>query len=135
MAGYSQHIDLSIRKHKWYSRDNPHGWKVGAINCPDDELDEKEKYYIKLYADNGYQLRNVSLGGQSAGRDMINETKSRKGYHDGLRQGKLTLARDLRSIIDKHLIVSLKPEKQQNRVSQKALEKFNKLLDEENYKE
>lgn len=130
MVGFQQHIDLSIRKHKLYSEDNPYGWKVGCKNIPDNELDEAEQYYIKLYAEKGYQLRNISLGGQCEGRNMINETKPAKGYHDGLKQGRKNMAKELSHIIDTHLTVSLKPEKQNNKVSRRAFEKFNELLEE-----
>lgn len=135
MVGYKQHIDLSIRKHGLYSEDNPTGWKVVAINVPDSELDEKEQHYIKLYASQGYQLRNVSLGGQGQGRNMINETKPSKGYRDGIQAGKKALARELSHIIDKHLTVDLKPDKKANKVSQRAFEKFGELLDERSYEE
>ena len=64
LVGYEQHIDLSLRKHKLYSENNPYGWRVEFLNFPESQLDEKEKYYIKLYANKGYQLRNVSIGGQ-----------------------------------------------------------------------
>ena len=50
-----------------------------------------------------------------------------------IQQGKKTLARELKHIIDTHLKVSIKPEKANNKVSIKALEKFNDLLNEENY--
>lgn len=133
MAGYTQHIDLSLKKHKLYSEDNPYGWRVEFLNFPDSELDEKEQYYIKQYALKGYQLRNVSLGGQGQGRNMINETKPGKGYRDGIKSGKKSLAKELSHIIDTHLTVTLKPEKANNKVSIKALEKFNELLDEKNY--
>lgn len=131
LVGFSQHIDLSLRKHKLYSEDNPYGWRVEFLNFPPRMLDEKEKEFIKKYADAGYQLRNVSVGGQGENRDagQIGERKSAKGYYDGLAQGRLNLARELSHIIDKHLIVSLKPEKSNNKVSQKALEKFNGLLE------
>lgn len=135
MSGYQQHIDLSLRKHKLYSEDNPYGWRVEFLNFPERELDEKEKFYIKQYADAGYQLRNVSIGGQGENRDsgQIGERKPPKGYRDGVQFGKLSLARELKSIIDKHLTVRLKPEKQNNKTSQKQLEKFHELLNEENY--
>ena len=69
MTGYEQHIDLSLRKHKLYDEQkNPHGWRVEFLNFPESELDEREKHFIKLYADTGYQLRNVSLGGQGENR-------------------------------------------------------------------
>lgn len=135
MSGYSQHIDLSLRKHKLYSEDNPYGWRVEFLNFPESELDEKEKIYIKQYADSGYQLRNVSIGGQGENRDsgQIGERKPPKGYMDGVQFGKKTLARELSSIINKHLTVRLKDEKKGNKVSEKQLEKFNQLLDENNY--
>lgn len=136
MSSYSQHIDLSLRKHKLYSEDNPHGWRVEFLNFPESELDEKEKFYIKQYADAGYQLRNVGIGGQGENRDsgQIGERKPPKGYREGVQFGKKALARELSYIISKHLIVRLKPEKQGNKVSEKQLEKFNRLLDENNYK-
>lgn len=137
MSGYQQHIDLSLRKHKLYSEDNPHGWRVEFLNFPGNELDEKEKFYIKQYADAGYQLRNVSVGGQGENRDsgQIGERKPSKGYRDGIIQGKRSLAKQLSEIREKHLTVTIRPEKQGNKVSEKQLEKFNSLLDENNYKE
>jgi hypothetical protein len=130
LVGYEQHIDLSIRKHKLYSEDNPYGWRVEFLNFPESQLDEKEKYYIKLYADKGYQLRNVSLGGQGENRasGSIGERKAPKGYMQGIQQGKKVLARELSSIAEKHLIIRLKPEKEHNKVSQKQYEKFMDLI-------
>lgn len=132
MTGYQQHIDLSIRKHKLYSEDNPYGWRVEFLNFPESQLDEKEKYYIKLYADNGYQLRNVSIGGQGENRDSgsIGERKAPKGYLQGIQQGRKNMARDLSHIIDKHLVVSIRSDKQGNKVSERQFEKFKELLKE-----
>lgn len=132
LAGYQQHIDRSLKKHKLYSKDNPYGWRIEFLNFPDSELDEKEQYYIKQYALNGYQLRNVSLGGQGEGRNMINETKSAKGYRDGILQGRRQLARQLKHIIDMHLTVTIRQDKQNNKISVKALEKFYSLLEGDN---
>lgn len=128
-----QHIDLSLKKHGIYSVDNPYGWKIGFIHFPLSELDEKEQHYIKMYAQNGYQLRNKTAGGQGEGKQQIDEYRPQKGYRDGILQGKKTLARELSQIISKHLTVRLKDEKQGNKVSQKQLKKFNELLNEENY--
>lgn len=131
LAGYEQHIDLSLRKHKLYDKEkNPYGWRVEFLNFPESQLDEKEKYYIKLYADKGYQLRNVSLGGQGENRasGSIGDRKSPKCYMQGIQQGKKVLARELSSIAEKHLIIRLKPEKEHNKVSQKQYEKFMDLL-------
>lgn len=132
LTGY-QHIDLSIKKHGWKSEDNPYGWKVGFLNFPEPELDDREQYYIKTYALNGYQLRNKTAGGQGQGKTQIDAYRPVKGYRDGIAQGKKTLARELSHIIDKHLSVTLQAGKEHNKVSQKAMEKFNALLDEKNY--
>lgn len=130
LVGYEQHIDLSIRKHKLYSEDNPYGWRVEFLNFPESQLDEKEKYYIKLYADNGYQLRNVSIGGQGGNRDSgsIGERKAPKGYLQGIQQGRKNLARELSNIAEKHLKIELREDKANNKVSQKQYEKFMDLL-------
>ena len=132
LVGYEQHIDLSLRKHKLYSEDNPYGWRVEFLNFPESQLDEKEKYYIKLYADNGYQLRNVSIGGQGENRDSgsIGERKAPKGYLQGIQQGRKNLARELSNIAEKHLKIELRADKANNKVSQKQYEKFMDLLKE-----
>lgn len=131
-VGY-QHIDLSIKKHGWYSADNPYGWKAWCLNFPENQLDEKEQYYIKIYAQRGYQLRNKTAGGQGQGKSQIDAYRPAKGYRDGITQGKKTLARELSHIIDKHLTVALQPGKEHNKVSMRAKEKFEALLDEKNY--
>lgn len=134
LVGY-QHIDCSIKKHKLFSLDNRYGWKIGFLNFTEDELDEQEQYYIKAYAQYGYQLRNKTAGGQGEGKAQINEYRPQRGYRDGLMQGRKNLARELSHIIDTHLMVTIRPEKANNKVSIKALEKFNGLLDEKNYQE
>ena len=132
LAGYNQHIDRSLKAHGLYSEDNPYGWRVEFLNFPIGQLDEKEKEYIKKYADAGYQLLNVSVGGQGENRDsgQIGERKQSKGYYDGLSQGYKNAVKEIKHIIDKHLVVSIKPEKTNNKVSIKAFEKFNDILNE-----
>lgn len=127
LVGY-QHIDLSLKSHGLYSADNIYGWKIGFLHFPLDKLDEKEQYYIKQYAVNGYQLRNKTGGGQGKGKEKIDEYRPAKGYYDGLKQGRKNLAKELSGIIEKHLVISLKSEKQGNKVSQKQYEKFMDLL-------
>lgn len=128
------HIGLSLKKRGFYSENNPYGWKLIFKTCPKKDLDENEKLTIKQFANKGYQLYNVSSGGQGKGRTQIGEYRPQKGYRDGILQGKRTLARELSSIISKHLTVRLKDEKQGNKVSEKQFEKFNQLLDENTYK-
>jgi len=127
LAGYKQHIDLSLKKHGLYSEDNPYGWRVEFLNFPDSELDEKEQYYIKQYALNGYQLRNVSLGGQGEGRNMINDTKPARGYRDGVKQGYKNASKEVSRLFEKHLDYSTKSDNP-NKNQQKAVEKFEEFL-------
>ena len=129
LVGY-QHIDLSLKSHGFYDLENPYGWKIDFLAFPELKLDEMEDYYIKAYAQNGYQLRNKKLGGQCTGNDKIDEYRPAKGYRDGIKQGRKTLAKELSHIIDTHLIISLKKD---NKVSEKALDKFKYLLDDETY--
>lgn len=129
LVGY-QHIDLSLKKHNLYSVENPYGWKIGFMHFPVSQLDEKEQYYIKMYADNGYQLRNKTSGSQGEGKAQIDEYRPQKGYRDGIKQGRKNLARELSSIADKHLTISVRADKQGNKVSEKQFEKFKELLKE-----
>lgn len=133
LVGY-QHIDLSLKKHGLLSADNPYGWKVGYLYFSEDLLDEKERHYIKMYASEGYQLRNKTSGSQGEGKRQIDEYRPQKGYYDGLRQGKINLAKEISHIIEKHLSVSIREDKKNNKVSQKSFEKFQELLNVDNYK-
>lgn len=127
LKGY-QHIDLSIKSHGLYSTENIYGWKIGFMHYPAEELDKWEQYWIRKYADGGYQLRNKTSGSQGEGKKQIADYKPPKGYRDGIQQGRINLARELANIADKHLVISLKPEKQNNSISQKQFTKFMELL-------
>lgn len=127
LKGY-QHIDLSIKSHGLYSTDNIYGWKIGFMHYPAEELDKWEQYWIKKYAAGGYQLRNKTSGSQGEGKKQIADYKPPKGYRDGIQQGRINLARELANIADKHLVIIIKPEKQNNSVSQKQFAKFMELL-------
>lgn len=127
LSGY-QHIDLSIKKHGLYSKDNLTGWVIETLEMSEDLLNDAEREYIRLFAENGYQLRNKTAGGQDKGKSQIDEYRPAKGYHDGIKQGRKNLAKELNHIINKHLTVSIRPEKKNNKVSIKAFEKFKNLL-------
>lgn len=128
VQGYNQRIDISIKKRGFYNKDNPFGWKLSFKNFPESQLDEKERYYISEAINKGWELYNITSGGQNSGKTDINERKPAKGYMDGIKQGKRALRRELNSIIEKHLDITLKKD---NKISQKALEKFYKLLSNE----
>ena len=135
LTGY-QHIDLSIKKRGFYSSKNPYGWKLNVIYYPKSELDKWEQYWILEYTKRGYQCRyNKTGGGQGEGKEKINEFRPAKGYRDGIKQGKINLARELSSIAEKHLKIEIREDKKNNKVSQKQFEKFKKLMNEDTYKE
>lgn len=129
------HIANSLKKRGFYKADNPFGWKLTFKESALEDLDENEQVTIRYFANNGYQLLNLTAGGQGKGKIKIGEYKPSRTYRDGIQQGKLALARDLRHIMEKHLTVTLKAEKKANKTSQKAFEKFMELLNEENYRE
>ena len=135
LVGY-QHIDLSIKKRGLYSADNPYGWKVNFMHYPKSELDKWEQYWILEYTKRGYQCRyNKTGGGQGEGKEKINEFRPAKGYRDGIKQGKINLARELSSIAEKHLKIEIREDKKNNKVSQKQFDKFMELMNEDSYKE
>lgn len=134
LVGY-QHIDLSIKKHGLHTPDNKYGWSVGFFHVPESELDNMEQHYIKVFADEGYQLRNKTSGSQGTGKSQIADYRPAKGYYDGIKQGKKSLAKELSHIAEKHLEIRLKPEKQGNKVSEKQYEKFMALISENTYEE
>lgn len=127
IQGY-QPVDLSLRKRGFYDEtNNPEGWKLNVLFYPESKLNEMESKYIDMYLKADYELLNIESGGTN-GKTMINDRKPAKGYMDGIKQGKKALARDLKDIIDKHLVVSIK---KQSKISEKQFEKFNKLLETE----
>ena len=127
LSGY-QHIDLSIKKHGLWSKENPCGWHIRCFLCPLEKLDANEQYYIKHYADYGYQLRNKTTGSQGEGKRGLDNQKSPKGYRDGLNQGYKNAQKYVANLFDKHLNYSKKSEKS-NKLQEKALEKFREFLD------
>lgn len=127
LSGY-QHIDLSLKKHKFYDeKSNPYGWEVHFMHFPESQLDEREQYYIKQYALAGYQLRNKTSGSQGEGKRQIDEYRPQKGYYDGLKQGRINASREISNLFEKHLNYSKKSDKP-NKNQDKAAAKFEDFL-------
>ncbi len=127
LSGY-QHIDLSLKKHGLWSEDNVTGWKVNCLQFPEKELDEREQYFIKLYANHGYQLRNHESGG-TTGKVALENRKSGKGYYDGIEQGKKNARRFVADLFSKHL--DFVPKKNPPTKNQeKAMRKFEDFIRE-----
>lgn len=132
LSGY-QHIDLSIKKHGFKSLENPNGWEIATTICSVEDLDEKEQMLIKAYANAGWQLRNKTAGGQGDGKFEIAETKPRKTYHDGIKQGYEKARKEVAKLFEKNLTYSINGKENKNK--QKAYEKFGAFIgeqDEEN---
>lgn len=129
LSGYTQHIDRSLKKHKLYNIfNNPCGWNVIQFVFKANELDEREREYIKKYASMGYQLLNKNIGGQNAGKYGISENSAPKGYHEGLRNGKRVAIKEIAILFDKYLDVSIKGTP--NKVKERKLSEFKELLSE-----
>lgn len=128
LTGY-QHIDLSIKSHKFWSENNPTGWKIGCLYFTEPLLDEKERFYTMQYANAGYQMRNKTGGGQGTGKFGISENKPARGYYDGKAEGRKQLAKEIRELVEKYLVISTKKD---GKLAQNALTKFWNLISEEN---
>lgn len=125
LSGY-QHIDLSLKKHGLISADNPTGWKVLYLEFPVEQLDEKEQHLIKVYANAGYQMRNKTAGGQGDGKFEIAETKPRKTYQEGVKQGYEKARKEIAKLFEKNLVCMINGTANKNK--EKALEKFKAFL-------
>lgn len=121
LSGY-QHIDLSLKKHGLYSLENPTGYAVLQIYCAKDKLDEKEQFYIRKYAQAGYQLRNHTTGSQGAGKRGIDQKPSR-GYYDGKQQGQADVIKEIQKLA-KYLNITPRGGK----LSERMYEKFIALI-------
>ena len=125
LGGY-QHIDLSIKKHGLWSEDKPTGWRISCIVCDEEQLDEQEQKNIKAFADNGYQLRNRTTGGQGKGKKTIEDTQT-KGYQHGLHNGYMKAQKEISHLFDLHLDVKTKKQPP-SKLQIRALEKFNNFI-------
>lgn len=131
LLGY-QHIDLSIKKHGLFSDKNEYGYTLDYVNLPENQLDDAEREYIQKYANLGFQLRNATLGGQDSGKEVI-DSKTPKGYHDGLKQGYENARKEIKELFDKYLMVSVKNQedtfKKDGTVKEVYQRKYNEFLE------
>jgi hypothetical protein len=126
-----QHIDLSIKKHGLWSKENPTGYKVHFLEFPENELDEQEQHYIKKYANAGYQMKNSTTGSQGKGKKGLDNAKPPKNYYDGLSQGYRNAQKFVANLFEKHLDYKQKSDKP-NKNQEKAMAKFKDFLEVEN---
>lgn len=126
LDGYTQHIDLSIKKHGLKTYKNPHGWEFGCLYCPNYELNAKEQYYIRLYANSGFQLLNKTSGSQDGDKFGINQNKDNRGYREGVFDGEKKAIRRVSEFFDKYLDYGIK--EPSNKVKERKLKEFEELL-------
>ena len=130
LSGY-QHIDLSIKKHGLYSKENPTGYRVHFLEFAEGLLDEMEQKYIKQYANAGYQMRNATSGSQGVGKKGLDNARPTRTYYDGLAQGYKNAQKEVSHLFNLHLYYTTK--KQPPTVNQqKALQKFKDFLEGDN---
>jgi hypothetical protein len=128
LLGY-QHIDLSLKKYGLYDKEkNPYGYIIEMWYFKEEDLDEKERLFIKNYADHGYQLRNKTAGGQDKGKIGIDDNKPSRGYYDGKKQGRVDTIKEIKTFFDKYLDYSIKG--QPNKIKERKLQEFGDLLNE-----
>ena len=126
LDGYTQHIDLSIKKHGLKTYKNPHGWEFGCLYCANYELNAKEQYYIRLYANSGFQLLNKTSGSQDGDKFGINQNKDNRGYREGVFDGEKKAIRRVKEFFDKYLDYGIK--EPSNKVKERKLKEFEELL-------
>ena len=102
LSGYEQHIDRSLKAYGLYNKiTNPYGWNIDQlIYIPIEDLDALEKLKINEYAKNGYQMRNVTGGGQGKGKVDINERKQPKTYREGVKRGEFNAMKKIKEMFD-----------------------------------
>ena len=129
-TGYEQHIDRSLKKHKLYSENNKIGWNVLVRYLPIESLNSEEQRYIKMYANNGYQLLNKTSGSQGDEKVGISENSTKKGYYQGVAFGKNRAVQEIKTYFDKYLdfVIKGKP----NKIKERKLKEFEELLKGEN---
>lgn len=125
---------MSIKKHGLWSEENQTGWVIHFLAFPKEQLDEKEQYYIKKYANAGYQLRNITGGSQGKGKKSLGNGKQPKTYTEGVVQGEKNMAKRIKHLFDLHL--DYKPKKEPpTRLQEKAMQKLQDIFEYERNEE
>lgn len=114
-----QHIDLSLKKHGFYT--DRYSWKIrDVIVCNMEDLDEKEKEFYCIYYNMGYEMRNKTGGGQGKGKEKTADYRPAKGYYDGIKQGEKNILKRIR-LLAKY--VEIKP-KNSTKTAQRMYEEL-----------
>lgn len=106
--GFDQRIDVSLKSRGLKSVRNPYAWGIDVIYCPKEKLNELERQTIAEYVEKGFELYNITSGGQDEGKEDINQRASGKGYHDGLKQGYKNCLKDVKEYFENYLDFAIK---------------------------
>ncbi len=126
--GYSQRIDISLKKRKYYSKANPYGWKLNVLFFPEHLLDEKERYYIELYKSKNFECYNIENGG-TTNKQIIGERKPPKSYRDGIAQGYKNAVKEIKVFFEKYLDFTIKGN--YNKTKERKFNEFKEWLNSE----
>lgn len=130
LMGREQHIDKSLYKRKWYSKDNPYGWKLDLLTrCKASELDTAEKLYIDTFLRNGWIMYNVTGGGQIDKAKDINERQEvkLKSYRNGKNIGAEKVKEQIKVYFEKYLDVVIKGKP--NKIKERKLKEFMEFIE------
>lgn len=125
LQGYKQKIDISLKKRGFYHNlNNVGGWHLTIQEYAENELDEKEAYFINHYKALGYDMYNIESGG-TKGKGFVNERKEAKGYSTGLKNGYKKAQKEISNLFTRYLDAKVKKD---NISCEKALKKFNDFI-------
>lgn len=125
LHGYSQRIDVSLKKRGFKTKENESGWELYFLHFEKSELDEKEQYFIEKYRNAGYELYNIESGG-TTGKTMIGERKEGRGYREGIARGKEIVRKQIAHWFETSLDCTIKGKTNKNK--EKAMQKFKDFL-------
>ena len=111
IMGRKQHLDKSIYVHKFYSPENPTGWKLKILKtCHPSELDLLEQQYIQYFLGKGFKSYNVAGGGQIDKAGDVGERfeVKLKNYKTGKNKGYEKAREQVKVYFDKYLDYSIK---------------------------
>jgi hypothetical protein len=100
---------------------------VHCLLCTEDQLDKREQYYIKIYANSGWQMRNETTGSQGKGKKALGDAKTPKGYYDGIAQGEKNARKMVAHLFELHLDYAPK-KSPPTKLQEKAMQKFEEFL-------
>lgn len=131
--GFDQRIDVSLKSRGLKSVRNPYAWGIDVVYCPKEKLNELERQTIAEYIEKGFELYNITAGGQDEGKEYIQQKALGKGYHDGVDYGKKKTLKEIKEYFDKYLdfIIKNTPEairKPKNKAERESLQPLYKEI-------